>query len=45
MTEVYNTIDDDRRKANTEKRAKCHERRSVGKLAALDGQLVLLLIL
>lgn len=45
ITEVYNTIDDDRPKANTEKRAKCHERRSVGKLAALDGQLVLLLIL
>ena len=45
ITVVYNTIDDDRRKANTEKRAKCHERRSVGKLAALDGQLVLLLIL
>ena len=45
ITEVCNTIDDDRRKANREKRAKCHERRSVGKLAALDGQLVLLLIL
>lgn len=45
ITEVYNTIDDDRRKANREKRAKRHERRSVGKWAALDEQLVLLLIL
>ena len=31
ITEVYNTIDDERRKANREKRAKCYERRSVGK--------------